>query len=201
MNSALTKPQKRILTMVQEARSCTLCFAHLPHGPNPVFRIHPKARIVIIGQAPGAKVHASGVPWQDDSGDHLLQWLGVDRKTFDDESAFALFPMGFCWPGRGKGGDLPPRPECGPAWHEQMLGVMPRLRLRLLVGQYAQGYYLNEPTPRTLTETVRNFEAFLPDAFPLPHPSWRSKLWMKKNPWFERLALLALRRHVRNALA
>jgi uracil-DNA glycosylase len=140
------------------------------------------------------------VAWQDDSGDHLREWLQVDRATFDDPSAFAILPMGFCWPGRRAGGDLPPRPECAPTWHDRLLTAMPRLELYLLVGQYAQARYLAGRGKPSLTETVRSFADYLPKHIPLPHPSWRSKIWMKKNPWFERTLLPVLRRRVREAL-
>ena len=168
--------------------------------PGRFFSVGSGARIVIVGQAPGAKVHESGVPWQDDSGDHLRQWLSVDQKTFDDPDAFAILPMGFCWPGRRAGGDLPPRPECAPTWHERLLAAMPSLKLYLLVGQYAQARYLKGRTKPSLTETVRAFEEYLPERIPLPHPSWRSKLWMKKNPWFEKYLLPTLRQQVAWAL-
>ncbi len=186
--------------LVAEAEACTLCARHLPNPPRPVFRVGHGARIVIIGQAPGAKVHESGVPWQDESGDHLREWLNVDRATFDDPDAFALLPMGFCFPGRRKGGDLPPRPECAPAWHERLLTAMPELKLTLLIGQYAQARYLPEAGKRSLTETVRAFERYLPDRLPLPHPSWRSKLWMKRNRWFEQELLPVLRDRVTDVL-
>ncbi len=182
--------------LLEAARGCTLCVKHLPHAPNPVFRLARGARILLVGQAPGAKVHESGVPWDDDSGDHLREWLGVDRARFDDPNLFALLPMGFCWPGRRAGGDLPPRPECAPAWHDRLRAHLPGLELTLLIGQYAQDHYLAGSQKASLTETVRNFEAYLPKVLPLPHPSWRSKLWMKKNPWFAKKLLPRLRNRV-----
>ena len=190
----------KLTALVTEARGCTLCAPHLPHPPRPVLRVGPSARIVIIGQAPGAKVHESGVAWQDDSGDHLREWLNVDRKTFDDPRVFAILPMGFCWPGRRDGGDLPPRPECAPTWHDRLLAGMPKLELQLLVGQYAQARYLAGREKPSLTETVRSFADYLPGRIPLPHPSWRSKIWMKNYPWFERSLLPVLRQKVREAL-
>ena len=192
--------KSKVAALVAEAKACTICAPHLPHPPRPVFQCGVGARIVIVGQAPGAKVHESGVPWQDDSGDHLRQWLSVDQKTFDDPDAFAILPMGCCWPGRRAGGDLPPRPECAPTWHERLLAAMPSLKLYLLVGQYAQARYLKGRTKPSLTETVRAFEEYLPESIPLPHPSWRSKLWMKKNPWFEKNLLPTLRQQVAWAL-
>ncbi len=186
--------------MAAEARACTLCAPHLPHAPRPVLRCGPRARVAIIGQAPGAKVHESGIPWDDDSGDHLREWLNVDRATFDDANAFAILPMGFCWPGRRSGGDLPPRPECAPAWHPRLLDALPNVKLLLLVGQYAHARYLGARRKSSLTETVRAFGEYLPDHIPLPHPSWRSKLWMKKNPWFEDNLLPVLRCRVAETL-
>jgi uracil-DNA glycosylase len=186
--------------LVAEARACTLCAPHLAHAPRPVFSVGAGARVVIVGQAPGAKVHASGVPWADDSGDHLVEWLGVDRATFDDPNAFAIIPMGFCWPGRRPGGDLPPRAECAPTWHERFLAALPGRRLTLLVGQYAQARYLAGRQKASLTETVESFRDYLPEQLPLPHPSWRSKIWMKKHPWFGKLLLPELRRRVSAAL-
>lgn len=177
------------------AEACTLCAEHLPHGPRPVFRVGRNARVLLVGQAPGAKVHESGVPWDDASGDHLREWLGVDRQTFDS-TRFAILPMGFCWPGRRKGGDLPPRPECAPQWHERMRVHLPKLELTLLIGQYAQDHYLGDRRRASLTETVRAFETYLPAELPLPHPSWRSRLWMKKNPWFTRRLLPVLRSRI-----
>ncbi len=186
--------------LLADARACTACAAHLPHGPRPVLQAGPSSRVVIVGQAPGAKVHASGVPWNDRSGDHLLEWLQVDRATFEDPTRFAILPMGFCWPGRRAGGDLPPRPECAPLWHQRLLARLPRVRLTLLVGQYAQARYLGERARPTLTETVRRFADYAPAHFPLPHPSWRSRIWAKENPWFAREVLPALRRAVHDAL-
>jgi uracil-DNA glycosylase len=157
---------------------------------------------MIVGQAPGAKVHESGVPWADASGDHLIEWLDVERATFEDPNAFAIVPMGFCWPGRRSGGDLPPRPECAPTWHDRVIAELPRLDLTLLVGRYAQARYLGARAKPSLTETVQCHADYLADGMlPLPHPSWRSKLWMKKNPWFEREVLPLMRARVAALLA
>jgi uracil-DNA glycosylase len=191
---------RKLQVIVGQARACTLCAPHLPHPPRPILRLGRGARIAIIGQAPGAKVHESGEPWQDDSGDHLRAWLQVDSATFADPDAFAILPMGFCWPGRKPGGDLPPRPECAPTWHERLLAELPRLDLTILLGQYAQAHYLAGQQKATLTATVAAFSAYLPSRIPLPHPSWRSKLWMKKQPWFERSLLPVVRRRVIEAL-
>lgn len=187
--------------LLQRIRACTECAAHLPHGPRPIVAASPDSRIVIIGQAPGRKVHATGVPWDDPSGDRLRQWMNVDDETFYDERRVALVPMGFCYPGKGQSGDLPPRPECAPLWHEPLLNAMSGIRLTLVVGAYAQARYLGDRASRTLTETVRDFEAFLDDRLiPLPHPSPRNNLWMRRNPWFERDVLPALRQRVGETL-
>jgi uracil-DNA glycosylase len=181
-------------------RACRVCAPHLPHGARPVVQLGAGARLLIVGQAPGSKVHASGVPWQDDSGERLLDWLGIDRATFDDPERVAMLPMGFCYPGAGKGADLPPRPECAPLWHEPLLALLPQRRLTLLVGLHAQARYLPDPRTRTLTETVRDFRAHAPDYFPLPHPSWRSVTWVRRNPWYAEDVLPALKAAVRAAL-
>ncbi|MEZ4463041.1 MAG: uracil-DNA glycosylase family protein [bacterium] len=183
--------------LLAEARACTLC--PLPHGHRPVLRMAAGAPVVIIGQAPGAKVHASGVPWDDASGAHLRQWLGVDDAIFNDPGRFAILPMGLCWPGRRAGGDLPPRPECAPRWHPPLLAALGAPRLVLLVGSYAVARYLGAGP--TLTAVVQGFEAAPAPFFPLPHPSWRSKLWMGRHPWFEAEVLPALRARVGAALA
>lgn len=187
--------------LLQCIRACTECAAHLPHGPRPIVAASPESRIVIIGQAPGRKVHETGIPWDDPSGDRLREWMGVDDETFYDARRVALVPMGFCYPGKGKSGDLPPRPECAPLWHEPLLDAMPGIRLTLVVGAYAQDRYLGERAHPTLTETVHDFEAFLDDRrLPLPHPSPRNNLWVRRNPWFEAEVLPALRRRVNEAL-
>lgn len=179
--------------LLADIRSCRTCEAHLPHGVRPIVQASTNARLVIIGQAPGSRVHASGIPWDDDSGDRLRGWLGMERECFYDPERVALVPMGFCYPGKGDGGDLPPRPECAPQWHERVLGAMPRMQLTLLVGQYAQKAYLPTKLRRSMTDAVRNYTA-MPDAlFPLPHPAWRSRMWMAKHPWFEGEVLPVLR--------
>lgn len=169
----------------KQARDCQVCSPFLADGVRPVFTIHPKARILIIGQAPGRKVHLSGTPWADASGKRLRNWLGVSEDEFYDPSVFAILPMGFCFPGTGKSGDLPPRKECAPLWHEPMINMMPNIELTLLIGQYAQAYYLGKNKMRNLTETVKNHAAYLPTYLPLPHPSPRNQFWLKKNAWFE----------------
>lgn len=182
--------------LLGQIRRCTLCVEHLPLGANPVVQALAGARIAIIGQAPGLRVHQSGVPWDDASGDRLRAWLQMDKEQFYSPSV-ALIPMGFCYPGKGKSGDLPPRKECAVTWHEPMLAQLPEIKLTLLVGQYAQKYYLREPDD-TLTETVRNFREYLPQYLPLPHPSPRNNIWLKKNAWFEAEVLPVLRAIVGN---
>ena len=185
--------------MLNEARNCQLCAKQLSHEPRPVLRAHANARLLIIGQAPGSKVHASGIPWDDPSGDRLRNWLGIDKKLFYDETQIAVIPMGFCYPGKGRSGDLPPRPECAPQWHAALLSQMPDIQLTLLIGQYAQRYYLGKQHP-TLTATVKAWRDHLPRYFTLPHPSPRNQLWLKKNPWFEKEVLLELKKYVRSTL-
>ncbi|MFN4275568.1 MAG: uracil-DNA glycosylase family protein [Ferrovibrio sp.] len=190
---------RRFDATLEEARACRHCAAHLPLGPRPVVRMRPSARLLIVGQAPGTKVHESGLPWNDRSGDVLRGWLEMDRDTFYDTTCIAIMPMGFCYPGRdAKGGDNPPRPECAPLWHPRLRPLLPKIRLTLLVGQYAQMHYLNTRRQKTMTETVRHFRDYLPDGFfPLPHPSWRNMAWQKRNPWFTTDVLPELRRAVR----
>jgi uracil-DNA glycosylase len=184
-----------------EIAACRICADHLPHGPRPVVQFSPTAHLVIIGQAPGSKVHASGVPWDDDSGDRLRDWTGLNKGVFYDPARVALVPMGFCYPGKRKGGDAPPRKECAPQWHGRVLNALPMDRLTLLVGTYAQAHYLPEARRLSMTERIRRFGEFLPRFFPLPHPAWRSRIWMKKNPWFEEEVLPVLRTQVRSALS
>jgi len=192
--------KKSLVSVLREARACTHCADLLDHPPRPVLRASRRSKIVIIGQAPGARVHESGVPWQDDSGRHLCEWLGISAEELLDPDRFAILPMGFCWPGRRRGGDHPPRPECAPLWHERILETLPERRLTLLVGHYAIERYLGDRRRRTLGETVANFRDYLPALFPLPHPSWRSRLWITKNPFFEADLLPVLQRRVRRAL-
>jgi uracil-DNA glycosylase len=193
-------PRSSLERVCREARACRVCARHLPLGPKPVFLVGAKARLMIVGQAPGRRVHATGIPWNDPSGDNLRTWLGMDRAAFYDTSRIAIVPTGLCYPGTGDGGDLPPRPECAPLWHPKFRAALPRLRLTLLVGQYAQAFYLGKRRKATLAETVSAFREFLPEYLPLPHPSPRNKLWLKRNPWFAKRVLPALRREVQRAL-
>ena len=184
----------------QDIRGCTLCAEHLPLGPRPVLQISRSARILIAGQAPGSKVHASGVPFDDASGDRLRDWLGMDRETFYDAKRVAILPMGFCYPGTGKSGDLPPRPECAAMWHEKILSELRAIKLTLVIGQYAMAWHLGPRAKATLTETVHAWREFQPKLWPLPHPSPRNNIWLKKNPWFARDVLPELQKQVRLAL-
>jgi uracil-DNA glycosylase len=171
--------------LLKNIRVCEVCKDHLPLGPRPIVAAHSDAKIIIIGQAPGTKVHETGVPWDDPSGRQLRKWLGVSDAIFYDETKIALVPMGFCYPGKGKGGDLPPRTECAPLWHQKLWDSMPNLELIILIGTYAQKYYLKTEMEKNLTETVKSFQKYLPKYFPLPHPSPRNRFWLKKNPWFD----------------
>lgn len=180
------------------ARACRVCEAHLPLGPRPVFRVSATARLLIVGQAPGTKVHATGIPWNDPSGDRLRRWLQMDRDMFYDAARVAIVPMGLCYPGRlPNGGDAPPRPECAPLWRERLVNEMPDIRLTLLVGSYALTHTLG---PGAMTDRVRAFRDGPPGYFPLPHPSWRTTAWERKNPWFAAEVLPALRARVTAAL-
>ena len=187
---------RAIAGLLNEVRGCTACAAHLPQGVRPVLRASANSRILIIGQAPGRRVHESGVPWDDKSGDALRKWLGMEREQFYNAELVALMPMGFCYPGTGRSGDLPPRPECAPLWHARLLKAMPGIKLTLLIGQYAQAYYLGDGAKGTLTETVKAFKEYLPKHIVLPHPSPRNNIWLKKNPWFQRDVLPVLKKEV-----
>ncbi|WP_425468410.1 uracil-DNA glycosylase family protein [Parahaliea aestuarii] len=182
--------------LLSAVRDCRHCEDRLPLGPRPVLRASASARLLIVGQAPGTKVHASGVPWDDPSGDRLRDWLQLDKAAFYDESRIAIVPMGFCYPGRGKSGDLPPDPACAPMWHAPLLERMPEIELVLLVGSYAQQYYLDAPK-QTLTERVQRWRDVGPRFFPLPHPSPRNNLWLRRNPWFEGEVIPALRKRLK----
>ncbi len=182
--------------LLEQIRKCNICAAHLPHGVNPVLQVSADARLVIIGQAPGSKVHQSGIPWDDASGKQLRNWLGIDEEIFYNPQKVALIPMGFCYPGKGKSGDLPPRQECAPQWHKSLLTNMKSVELVILIGQYAQAYYLQEDNKTNLTETVKAFYGYLPKYFPLPHPSPRNRFWLTKNLWFAEEVLPVLQDRV-----
>ena len=182
--------------LLSEVRDCRVCRTHLPLGPRPVLQANPSARILVVGQAPGVRVHRSGIPWDDPSGDRLRLWTGLSRELFYDASQVAIIPMGFCYPGRGQGGDLPPRREGAALWLVQLLSGLPRIELTLLVGLHAQRHYLGRRRKASLTETVRAWQEFAPSYFPLPHPSARNTPWFQRNPWFEQDLLPALKRRV-----
>lgn len=186
--------------LLHQIKACTICAEHLPLGPRPVVSVSAHSKILVIGQAPGTKVHASGIPWNDVSGKNLRKWLGVTNEQFYDTDLFGIVPMGFCYPGKGKSGDLPPRPECAPLWHSQIFDHLKEVKLTLLIGQYAQGYYLGKGKKKTLTETVMSYESYLPEFFPLVHPSPRNGIWMRKNPWFEEEVIPNLQKKVQEIL-
>ncbi len=183
--------------LLTEIRACGICAAELPLGPRPILRISDTARIVIIGQAPGTRVHESGIPWDDRSGDRLREWMGLEHDIFYDERRVAIMPMGFCYPGVDKnGGDKPPRKECAPQWHSALSPFLANVKLTLLVGGYAQKYYLAKDRKKTLTATVDAWREFAPRFLPLPHPSWRNTAWLRRNPWFEDELLPPLRQRI-----
>ena len=187
--------------ILHEISACRMCEAKLPHGARPILRASRNARLLIISQAPGSKVHETGIPWNDASGDRLRDWMDLNQSTFYDQRKIAILPIGFCYPGRAaNGGDKPPRPECAPLWHGRVLDHLPNLQLTLLVGQYSQKRYLGSGRKSSMTETVRAFPEYGPKFFPLPHPSWRSGIWMKREPWFEKKVIPQLRRAVRRAI-
>jgi uracil-DNA glycosylase len=188
-----------LAALLTDVRACTLCATQLPLGPRPVLQAHASARILVAGQAPGRKVHASGVPFDDASGERLRAWMGVTREQFYDAKQIAILPMGFCYPGTGRSGDLPPRPECAPAWRGALLAQLKRIQLVLLIGQYAQAWHLSGHDG-TLTDLVLAWRRHWPATLPLPHPSPRNNLWLQRNPWFETDVLPALRRRVAEVL-
>lgn len=181
--------------LLGEIRSCNYC-KDLPLGPRPVLNFSDKSKVLIVGQAPGTAVHQTGIPWNDPSGDRLRCWLNIDRKLFYNVDYFSIVPMGYCYPGRGKSGDLPPRKECAQLWLEKILAAIPQIELTLLIGQYAQDYYLGATKKKTLTETVRCWQEYSPHFLPLPHPSPRNNIWLKKNPWFEEEVIPYLQRKI-----
>lgn len=195
------RPVTELELLLRDIRACRLCEAQLPLGPRPVLRASETARLLVVGQAPGTLVHGSGIPWSDASGMRLREWLHLDRDQFYNESRVAIVPMGFCYPGRGTTGDLPPRPECAQTWHPRLLPMLGEVRLTLLIGQYAQAYFLGDKRKKTLTDTVAAWREFTPRFFPLPHPSPRNVGWFKHNPWFDAEVVPALRECVAEVMA
>jgi uracil-DNA glycosylase len=185
--------------LVARVRQCRLCEAQLPQAPRPVIQISRSARILVVGQAPGRRVHDTGLPFNDPSGDRLRHWMGIDRDAFYDEQTLAILPMGFCYPGTGKSGDLPPRPECAPAWRDLLLERLDSVQLTLVIGQYAQAWHLPRPKA-SVTERVKRWQEVWPDMLPLPHPSPRNNLWLRRNPWFEQDVIPELRQRVQKIL-
>lgn len=186
--------------LLSKIRACTICATELPEGARPIVRGASSARTLIIGQAPGRRVHASGIPWNDPSGNRLREWMGIDEETFYDESRFAIMPMGFCYPGTGTSGDLPPRKECAPEWHQQILKNLPKIEFTILLSQYAINHYLPPQKGKTVTETVRAWKDHLPHFLPLPHPSPRNNRWLKNNPWFEKQVIPYLKKRIASQL-
>ena len=187
---------KSLDKLVKEIKACNLCTNHLPLGPRPVIQVGSLARILIVGQAPGRRVHETGIPFNDPSGERLRLWMGINKEEFYDKDKVALVPMGFCFPGTGKSGDLPPRPECADTWREKLLEKLPNIELTIVIGQYAQGWHFGSSNKQNLTETVKSWKEFWPNAIPLPHPSPRNNIWLRKNAWFEDEVIPALQKAV-----
>ena len=192
---------KDVLTnLIDQVQKCTLCTPFLPHGPRPVFQLKETAKILIAAQAPGRRVHETGVPFNDPSGDRLRQWMGVDRSVFYDADKIAIIPMGLCYPGTGPSGDYPPRPECAAHWRQKLLSHLPALQFTLVIGQYAHRWHLKDLPQQGVTETVRNWQHYGPLVLPLPHPSPRNNIWLKRNPWFEKQVIPPLKERIKNIL-
>ncbi len=187
--------------LLTDIKACTICVDYLPLGPRPVFQCDPAARILVAGQAPGWRVHETGIPFNDPSGDRLREWMGIDRATFYNPQKLAIIPMGFCYPGTGKSGDLPPRPECAKIWRAPVLAHLQNIELTLVIGQYAHAWHLKGQQKKNLTQTVKDWRDYWPDVLPLPHPSPRNNIWLKKNPWFENDILPPLKEKVQKVLA
>ncbi len=192
--------QSDLQLLTESITNCTICAHDLLLGPRPIISVHKQSKIIIIGQAPGSIVHKTGIPWDDKSGQNLRSWMGIDDATFYDPTQIGIIPMGFCYPGKGKSGDLPPRKECAPQWHVPLFEQLTNIKLTLLIGKYAQDYYLKDRAHRTLTETVKNYQSYLPKYFVLPHPSPRNNIWQKKNEWFGEEVLPSLKATVSKIL-
>ncbi|WP_169569349.1 uracil-DNA glycosylase family protein [Sneathiella limimaris] len=195
----MTNPDP-LQTLLKEVRGCAHCQSHLPDGCRPVLQASSKAKLLVVGQAPGRKVHATGIPFNDPSGDRLRDWMGIDRDTFYNPELLNIIPMGFCYPGTGKSGDLPPRPECAELWRPPLMGHMVRVELTLVIGKYAIDWHIGKDQKKTLTETVRNWQEYWPDKLVLPHPSPRNNLWLRRNPWFEAEIIPILQQKIRDIL-
>jgi len=188
--------------LLSDIAACRACDGELPHAPRPVVRVSPRTRLLVAGQAPGRRVHESGMPFDDASGDRLRQWMGVDRATFYDDGRIGVASMAFCFPGTNpKGGDYPPPPRCAQLWRPRLMAALPRAELTLLVGWHAQTWALKERAQPNMTETVMAWRQYLPDILPLPHPSWRNTAWLKRNPWFEDEVVPYLRMRIANLLS
>ena len=192
--------EKSFDCLVSEVRQCTLCQQDLPLGPRPVLQVSQNAKILIAGQAPGAKVHKSGIPFDDASGERLRQWMGVTEDTFYNDQKIAILPMGFCYPGSAKSGDLPPRSECAATWREQLLSAMKNIELNLVIGTYAQNWHMKEAKQKNLTETVKSWQSYGQMLIPLPHPSPRNNIWLSKNPWFEQALVPELKKRIKSLI-
>jgi len=192
--------KSKLTPLVSKINKCTICAEHLAHGPRPIVQLGTKASVLIAGQAPGRIVHDTGIPFDDLSGVRLRDWMGISKDTFYDKNKIAILPMGFCFPGTGKSGDLPPRPECAPKWRQQALDNLPNIQLIIVIGMYAMDWHLGDQKKRTLTETVKEWKSFSPGVIPLPHPSPRNNIWLSKNLWFEKEVIPALKRKVKSSL-
>ena len=199
--AAARKAADPLDTLLADIRACRICESDLVHGVRPVLRASRTAKLCIVGQAPGIRVHESGIPFNDPSGDRLREWMGIDRDTFYDESRIAIVPMGFCFPGYDRqGADKPPRKECASHWRESLFETLPDFSLTLVIGTYAQRWHLGKDAKKNVSETVGAWRDYAPSVIPLPHPSWRNNAWLKKNTWFEIELLPELRQHVRRLL-
>ncbi len=201
MTSSTSASDPTTVKLLKDVRACEICAEFLPLGPRPVLQMQGSAKILIAGQASGSKVHKTGIPFDDPSGDRLRDWMGIDKATFYDETRIAILPMGFCYPGKGKSGDLPPRPECAATWRAKLLARLPDIQLTLAIGQYAQNWHLRDSAKASLAETVQAWQEYWPNVLPLPHPSPRNNIWLKRNAWFETQVLPALRARVERILS
>lgn len=194
------RAQQSLESLIPKIRLCNVCEKKLPLAPRPIVQVNAKAKILIAGQAPGSAVHASGIPFRDKSGERLREWIGLSENAFYDSEKVAILPMGFCYPGRGKSGDLPPTPECAELWRNKLLLQLPNIRITLLIGAYSQKWHLAGMNKRTLTATVQHWQDYWPNQFPMPHPSPRNNIWLKKNSWFETDLIPILKHRIKTIL-